>query len=180
MTGSWRTLQYLSRGILKSGISTNLLRALYSDRVINNGIGDGWRCDINTSKQERKFIHEFLVETLQGHQLQKITATCTNFEELVNALVSIFSEYVLESDYKNTFAIFPIREMLKDCSYLEQVVLKSYFGLFNEKAYTLEEIGEKLNLTRERIRQTKEKALRCMRFRLKTCNIQIPLAHYPG
>lgn len=41
--------------------------------------------------------------------------------------------------------------MKKDCL---------YFGLHKEHSLTLEEIGEKFNLTRERVRQIKEKAIR--------------------
>jgi RNA polymerase primary sigma factor len=35
-----------------------------------------------------------------------------------------------------------------------------YFGLGNQHAMTLEEIGETFDLTRERVRQIKEKAIR--------------------
>lgn len=42
----------------------------------------------------------------------------------------------------------------------EADVLKYYFGLNGEPALTLEEIGEKFDLTRERVRQIKEKAIR--------------------
>ena len=38
-----------------------------------------------------------------------------------------------------------------------------YFGLKGEKALTLEEIGQRFNLTRERVRQIKEKAIRRLR-----------------
>lgn len=42
----------------------------------------------------------------------------------------------------------------------EADVSKYYFGLNGEHAMTLEEIGEKFDLTRERVRQIKEKAIR--------------------
>jgi RNA polymerase primary sigma factor len=42
----------------------------------------------------------------------------------------------------------------------EADVLRLYFGLSGEHAMTLEEIGEKFDLTRERVRQIKEKAIR--------------------
>jgi RNA polymerase primary sigma factor len=42
----------------------------------------------------------------------------------------------------------------------ESEVIKYYFGLNGEHAMTLEEIGEKFDLTRERVRQIKEKAIR--------------------
>ena len=42
-------------------------------------------------------------------------------------------------------------------------VVCDYFGLRNGKALTLEEIGKKFKLTRERVRQIKEKAIRRLR-----------------
>ncbi|MCL4279022.1 MAG: RNA polymerase subunit sigma, partial [Ignavibacteriaceae bacterium] len=38
-----------------------------------------------------------------------------------------------------------------------------YFGIEGDHSATIEEIGEKFNLTRERVRQIKEKALRNLR-----------------
>ena len=45
----------------------------------------------------------------------------------------------------------------------ESQVLRMYFGLEDEEPLTLEEIGVRFNLTRERVRQIKEKALRRLR-----------------
>jgi RNA polymerase primary sigma factor len=45
----------------------------------------------------------------------------------------------------------------------EADVVTLYFGLNGENALTLEEIGEKFDLTRERVRQIKEKAIRRLR-----------------
>lgn len=45
----------------------------------------------------------------------------------------------------------------------EQNVLSDYFGLGEEDEMTLEEIGKKLGLTKERVRQIKEKALKKLR-----------------
>ncbi|MFT7435242.1 MAG: RNA polymerase primary sigma factor, partial [Psychromonas sp.] len=58
------------------------------------------------------------------------------------------------------------REVLRALSTLTQreaEVIMYYFGLNGEQAMTLEEIGEKFNLTRERVRQIKEKAIRRLR-----------------
>lgn len=58
------------------------------------------------------------------------------------------------------------REVLRALSTLtlrEAEVIMFYFGLNGEQAMTLEEIGEKFNLTRERVRQIKEKAIRRLR-----------------
>jgi len=45
----------------------------------------------------------------------------------------------------------------------ESTILKHYFGLGGGKKHTLEEIGQMIGLTRERIRQIKEEALRKLR-----------------
>jgi RNA polymerase primary sigma factor len=42
-------------------------------------------------------------------------------------------------------------------------VISSYYGLDGQKPLTLEEIGEFLQLTRERVRQIKERAIRRLR-----------------
>jgi RNA polymerase primary sigma factor len=47
----------------------------------------------------------------------------------------------------------------------EREVLILFFGIGDNQPYTLEEIGMKFNLTRERVRQIKEKALRRLRGR---------------
>lgn len=45
----------------------------------------------------------------------------------------------------------------------EAEVIRLYFGLNTDEPLTLEEIGDKFNLTRERVRQIKEKAIRRLR-----------------
>jgi RNA polymerase primary sigma factor len=42
-------------------------------------------------------------------------------------------------------------------------VLRLYFGLEGEREHTLEEIGNMLGVTRERIRQLRDRALRRLR-----------------
>ena len=53
-----------------------------------------------------------------------------------------------------------IRRALDTLTPREADVVSSYFGLNAGHAMTLEEIGEKFDLTRERVRQIKEKAVR--------------------
>ncbi|GIK22353.1 MAG: sigma-70 family RNA polymerase sigma factor [Ignavibacteriota bacterium] len=56
-----------------------------------------------------------------------------------------------------------IKNILSELPEREAEVIRLYFGLDGEYAMTLEEIGEKFNLTRERVRQIKEKAIRRLR-----------------
>ncbi|MEE9170379.1 MAG: RNA polymerase sigma factor RpoD/SigA, partial [bacterium] len=52
---------------------------------------------------------------------------------------------------------------LNSLSQREAEVIRLYFGLGRERALTLEEIGEVFRLTRERVRQIKEKAIQRLR-----------------
>ena len=56
-----------------------------------------------------------------------------------------------------------INRVISTLSDKERDVLKYYLGLDGNAAHTLEDISEKVGLTRERVRQIKEKALRRLR-----------------
>lgn len=56
-----------------------------------------------------------------------------------------------------------VKRALSTLTQREAEVIVYYFGLNGENPMTLEEIGEKFNLTRERVRQIKEKATRRLR-----------------
>ena len=64
----------------------------------------------------------------------------------------------------NESLAFEIDRALSTLSSRESKVLKLYFGLGMKHPYTLEEIGEELSLTRERVRQIKEKAIKRIQF----------------
>ena len=53
-----------------------------------------------------------------------------------------------------------IERSLSTLAEREADILRYYFGLNGKPAYTLEEIGEEFGLTRERVRQIKEKAIK--------------------
>jgi RNA polymerase primary sigma factor len=53
-----------------------------------------------------------------------------------------------------------IRELLEELDVKEARVLKLRFGLDDDRPQTLQEIGDMMNLTRERIRQIEQKAMR--------------------
>jgi RNA polymerase primary sigma factor len=56
-----------------------------------------------------------------------------------------------------------IEEILESLPFREARILRLRFGLENGRFYTLEEVGRKFGLTRERIRQIETKALRRLR-----------------
>lgn len=57
----------------------------------------------------------------------------------------------------------------------EAEVIRLYFGINSEYSATLEEIGEMLSLTRERVRQIKEKALVRLRHSSRSTNLKVYL-----
>ncbi len=65
-----------------------------------------------------------------------------------------------------------IERILKKLHEREADILKLYFGLNGCHQHTLDEIGEKFDLTRERIRQIKEKALRKLRNSSRNKNLK--------
>ena len=67
----------------------------------------------------------------------------------------------LRNEIERTISTLPERE---------SEVIRYYFGLNDMPPHSLEEIGEKLNLTRERARQIKERALRHLKHASK-CKI---------
>ena len=64
--------------------------------------------------------------------------------------------------------ILEVQRSLSALTTREAEVISLYFGLNRKESLTLEEIGYKFNLTRERVRQIKEKATRRLRHTAKS------------
>ena len=67
-----------------------------------------------------------------------------------------------------------IDELLGTLSYKEAEIIRLHFGLGNKAPLSLQEIGERFNLTKERVRQIEQKAL----SRLKHLSRRVKLAAY--
>ncbi len=65
-----------------------------------------------------------------------------------------------------------IDEALRTLDSREEMIVRYYFGINRERPATLEEIGDILNLTRERVRQIKEKAIRKLRHISRTDHLR--------
>jgi len=59
----------------------------------------------------------------------------------------------------------------------ERDVINLYYGIGQNHGYTLDEIGTKFNLTRERVRQIKEKAIRRLRHSSRSQLLKAYLGH---
>jgi len=69
-----------------------------------------------------------------------------------------------------------MQDALHSLSERERRVLKLRFGLEDARSWTLEEVGDKLGVTRERIRQIEAKALRKLRHPVRSRKLRDYLA----
>jgi RNA polymerase primary sigma factor len=65
-----------------------------------------------------------------------------------------------------------IERALSTLTYREANIIRLYFGLNGKHQHTLEEIGEEFNLTRERVRQIKEKAIKRLKHATRSKNLK--------
>lgn len=108
---------------------------------------------------------EQVVDTLSTEQrVLSLDATFGDDDE--NSLLEIMADDNQESPdemmLKNSLE-YEIHAALDTLDDREKEVIRLYFGLSGEPEMTLEEIGLQFHLTRERVRQIKEKALRKLR-----------------
>ena len=82
---------------------------------------------------------------------------------LTNSIQSFPDDNLITNSLKKE-----IEASLKTLPEREADVLKLYFGLDSDYPLTLEDIGEKFHLTRERVRQIKEKAIRRLRHKKRS------------
>ena len=102
-----------------------------------------------------------------------LTPTCTSLNDRINEDGDELYSIIEDKSLTDNEEIFSQNQKLKNeidniLSKLEpreREILECYFGINKEyNGMTLETIGEKYNLTKERIRQIKEKAIRKIRF----------------
>ncbi|NLD93031.1 MAG: RNA polymerase sigma factor RpoD/SigA [Fibrobacter sp.] len=66
-----------------------------------------------------------------------------------------------------------IGKVLETLNERERQVLKLYFGMGEDAPYTLDEIGKQLHLTRERVRQIKEKAIHRLKYSYRNRSLKV-------
>jgi RNA polymerase primary sigma factor len=89
------------------------------------------------------------------------------YEVLTNEEADMPESNLLYDSLKNE-----IERAISTLTPREAEVIRYYFGLGGLQPHTLEEIGEKLDLTRERARQIKEKALRRLKHFSRCKNLK--------
>lgn len=110
-------------------------------------------------------------ERQEAYQITSILIPCESIEEII---IDSQKEYNLIGHSEIVEIIIErsrnekIKAVLDTLTLREQDVLKMRSGIDCSKSYTLEEIGIKYKLTRERIRQIENKALKKMRHPSRT------------
>jgi len=165
-------------------IRQSILQALAEQsRIVRlplNRVGSLNKISKTFSELEQKFEREPSPEEL-AEVLQVTTAEVVDTMKISGRHVSMDAPFVqgeenslldvLENDGEDTpdqglmtdSLRREVQRALSTLTQRESDVIALYFGLNGEHAMTLEEIGEKFSLTRERVRQIKEKAIRRLR-----------------
>ena len=72
------------------------------------------------------------------------------------------SEEVIQADLRTG-----VRKALATLPPRQEAVLRYRFGIGESRDYTLEELGDRFSVTRERVRQIEQKAIRNLRFQIR-------------
>ncbi len=83
--------------------------------------------------------------------------------EIFNENYNITTEYDDVIKELNEVKSNVIKKLLKKLPYRGQKIIIYYYGLDNEEEKNLDEIGQELGITKERVRQIKEKCLKILR-----------------
>ncbi|MEK7087047.1 MAG: sigma-70 family RNA polymerase sigma factor [Patescibacteria group bacterium] len=128
-----------------------------------------------------EIANELGVDVQKIHYIQKISQEVISLESPVgdsdeDSTLSDFiaDETSLNPDQLANQALLcdQIREVMADLTEREQKILAMRFGLDDNIAHTLEEVGKVFNVTRERIRQIEAKALEKIRSYNKTKKLE--------
>lgn len=88
-------------------------------------------------------------------------------EEYINDIEETVNDIFIDNDYdkheKERAEKTAISHLIQNLTQKEKTILFKYYGLNGEKQKTLEEIGEELGITKERVRQINEKILKKLR-----------------
>ncbi len=126
-------------------------------------IGDEMEMPVDKVKEVLRAAKKTLsLETPIGDGEDSSLSDFIENEQVVSPLDIVLSKNLSEQT----------RKVLATLTPREEKVLRMRFGIGEEREYTLEEVGEYFNVTRERIRQIEGKALRKLRHPLRSKNLK--------
>ncbi|NOW96003.1 RNA polymerase sigma factor RpoD/SigA [Mucilaginibacter sp. SG564] len=148
-------------------------------RLPLNKVGDIAKIAKAASQLEQQFERqptpEELAESLEttaekvsdvlGHSARHISYDSPFSSEEENTLLDVLPsrEAATDTGLMAESLSVEVAESMRILAEKEREILTLFFGLGNQQPYSLEEIGDKYHLTRERVRQIKDKALARLR-----------------
>jgi RNA polymerase primary sigma factor len=119
------------------------------------------------------YIEDIMSISQEVVSLEKMVATDTGPLPLGNSVIDNRYDAPEQAVMKKSLED-DIEELLGTLSYKEAEIIRLHFGLGNQAPLSLQEIGERFNITKERVRQIEQKAL----SRLKHLSRRVKLAAY--
>lgn len=111
----------------------------------------------------RKYEQEIVdvMDKTRGISLDSPIASDSNSEDNVKTLQDVLGEKPNQEEESERRELSTILEnVMQNITSREERILRMYFGLNFSRQFTLEEIGNELNLTRERVRLIRDRSLR--------------------
>jgi RNA polymerase primary sigma factor len=153
-------------------------------RLPLNQVGDLSKIAKSASRLEQVYERQATPEELAEDldlTVEKVTSSLANAgrhlsydspfsSEEDNTLLDVLqsTEPGTDKEMLNESLSIEVSESMRVLAEKERDILELFFGLKNQHAHSLEEIGEKYHLTRERVRQIKDKALARLRGSTRT------------
>jgi RNA polymerase primary sigma factor len=148
-------LQYLNEHARTIRIPVNILNKVYQlQKELNNG------SDTELSQEDKEYIEKL--------------PKCSSLNFQVNEDGDEVSDLVAEEPYSDFNNLrdedLLLKKQITECMDIlderERNILVKYYGLFEHEPLTLEVIGEEYDLTKERVRQIKSKAIKKLKYNL--------------
>ncbi|MBN1487014.1 MAG: sigma-70 family RNA polymerase sigma factor [Anaerolineae bacterium] len=153
----------LEMSILDDNIREAIQTALSNDRPISNAMRRKLERAIRKVRWLLTIYQDPIsLETPIGNDKSNELADIIEDERQITPLKAMSNQILREHIYK----------VLNELSKREREVLEMRFGLKDGRAYTLEEVGDTFDVTRERIRQVQLRALRKLRYRMRGRRLQ--------
>ena len=122
-----------------------------------------------------KYTPEKIEELMtQSQFISSLDASVTSDDDsgTLQDILPSEDDYDISRALKNKDLQLEIRRVMERLKHREREVLTFYYGLFGEEQISLEEIGEMFELTRERVRQIKETAIRKLKRRVLSTTLK--------
>jgi len=162
--------QHLERQPTEEEISEFLIKQELEKGVHTSGPSKG---------QPKGDVSRFTVEKIryaqdEGQTMSSIDAPMTTDSDsgTMSDLIEGEDEHDINKVLKNSDLQVELKRIMQSLTYREKDVLILYFGLFGTAPISLEEIGIKYDLTRERVRQIKEKGVRRLKSRIRNTSLK--------